>query len=333
MPRSRFRAAFTLVELLVVIAIIGILVGLLLPAVQAAREAARRMSCQNQVKQLALALHNFHDAYKKFPPGAEGAVLRKPNPAGTTTMIAGTSWLVYILPYIEQSALYARYDFAKRYNDNTTTPSGINNWSLGKTVLSSNYCPSGPQPTAYLDPNLPVRNQNVSTHYYGVMGPSGPSNPSTNVIGSTTFRYTVGNANANGSWSAHGVLSHYQDNPGSVSTKRQVRIGDIIDGTTNTLLIGEMSMMLPSGLNQYRTWIRGNTGGSGATKNVRFPINSTFYNGSTNFNDISFGSNHTGGAQFALSDGSVRFVAQTIDLPLYIAWASINSGEVAPMNE
>lgn len=321
MPVGRFRSAFTLVELLVVIAIIGILVGLLLPAVQAAREAARRMSCQNQVKQIALALHNSHDTYKKFPPGAEGAVYPKPNPTSSTTTIVGTSWLVHILPYIEQANLYAKYDFTQAYNS-------VNNGLFGANIVPTYYCPSGPAPTRYLDPNANMTTA-VTTHYYGVMGPGGLTNPTTMTMGSNTYSYTIGSANANGAWSAHGILSHYQETTGSVSTNRRVRMGDIIDGTSNTLMVGEISKTPPGTLNQYRAWTRGNNGGSGTTKNVLYPINSTFYNGSNNFNDISFASEHTGGCQFALGDGSVRFVSQTVDLTIYRAMASMNSGEVA----
>ena len=80
--------------------------------------------------------------------------------------------------------------------------------------------------------------------------------------------------------------------------------------------------------NAYRSWVRGNNGGSGATKNVTYPINSTWYNGSNNFNDMSFGSNHTGGAQFLMGDGTVRFISQNIDLSLYKGLASKGSGEV-----
>src|SRR5262245_46471154 len=114
--RRTHRRGFTLIELLVVIAIIAILIGLLLPAVQKVREAAARMSCQNKLKQLGLALHNYHDANSKLPPGAQGAVYPKPNPTNTTTTIVGTSWIVFALPYVEQDNVYKQYRFDLPYN-------------------------------------------------------------------------------------------------------------------------------------------------------------------------------------------------------------------------
>jgi prepilin-type N-terminal cleavage/methylation domain-containing protein len=136
---SRSRLGFTLVELLVVIAIIGILVALLLPAIQAAREAGRRASCQNKLKQLSTGLHNFHDTNGTFPPGAEGNVLPFPNPPGnTTTVIVGTSWIVHVLPFIEQKGVYDLYRFDLAYNS-------VENGTLGRTTQTLK-CPSDSNP-------------------------------------------------------------------------------------------------------------------------------------------------------------------------------------------
>ncbi|MCI0359494.1 MAG: DUF1559 domain-containing protein [Planctomycetaceae bacterium] len=316
---------FTLVELLVVIAIIGVLVALLLPAVQAAREAARRSSCSNKLRQLAIALHNHHDTYLKFPPGAEANVLPKPNPTNTQSFIRGTSWIVYSLPFFEQQPLYDRYRFDLAYN------SVENGTTVGPVAVPTLHCPSGPDVKRYLDPNANVTT-NPSTHYYGVMGPGGNSDNHTITHGGATYTFRRGDAANNAAWSFHGILSQYRDEPGSISTGRVVRMAEITDGTTNTLMLGEISRDRPPSFTcsanfQYRSWIRGNNSGSGTTKNVKFPINSTYYNCSDNFNDISFMSHHPGGAQFALGDASVRFVPQTIDLVVYQLSASMGGGE------
>jgi prepilin-type N-terminal cleavage/methylation domain-containing protein len=329
--RARARA-FTLIELLVVIAIIAILIGLLLPAVQKIREAANRMSCSNKMKQLGLALHNYHDTNSTLPPGAQGRVLPKPTPAGNPTYIAGTSWIVFILPYIEQDNLYKLYRFDLPHND------PINGTGVGMNVVPTLYCPSGPGPKKYTDPNAGTSG-NPSTHYYGVMGPGGLTDNFPIVYNGITQTYRIGQAADNGAWSGHGMLSHFRDTPGSLSTQRLVKIADAIDGMSNTLMLGEIAVNLPPGqTNQYRSWIRGNTtangteaNGSATTKNVTYPMNSTFYNGSTNFNHISFASHHAGGCNFTLGDGSVRFMRQTIDLALYQVLASIDGGESAPL--
>jgi hypothetical protein len=227
---------------------------------------------------------------------------------------------VFTLPYIEQQSIRDKYDLTLAYNS-------VANGQVGGNIIPALYCPSGPPAKRHLDPNANVTT-NPTTHYYGVMGPGGLTNPT-----ATVPPYTVGSPNANGAWSAHGVLSHFQTTTGSVSTNRLVRIADIVDGTSNTLLLGEISVHLPTGqANQYRSWIRGNSSGSGTTKNVTYPINSTMYNGSNNFNDISFGSQHPGGCQFALGDGSVRFVSETINMVIYQGSASMNSGEVVSLD-
>jgi prepilin-type N-terminal cleavage/methylation domain-containing protein/prepilin-type processing-associated H-X9-DG protein len=323
------RHAFTLIELLVVIAIIAILIGLLLPAVQKIREAANRMKCTNHLKQIGLALHNYQDANGQLPPGAQENVLPSPNPPGNTTQfILGTTWLVFILPQIEQDNLYRQYDFTRAYNDAT----GVN-FNVGNTKVPTYQCPSGPNLLSGNGSEVFGGKTNASTHYYGVMGPSSRADPSLNTIGATTYSYRVGSSTSNGAWAWNGMLTQYRDSPGSISTNYTVRLTDATDGLSNTLMVGENSRSLPSTnpatLNHYRSWVRGNNGGSGTTKNVTFPINSTFYNGTDNFNDIGFGSNHSGGCNFGLGDGSVRFIKQSIDLSIYKAMASMNGGEVA----
>lgn len=308
-----------MIELLVVIAIIAVLIALLLPAVQQAREAARRTQCKNHMKQLGLALHNFHDVFQRFPPGAQEVVYKTPRI--DTTMIRGTSWLVFILPYVDQAPLYTKYDFTLAYG---TSPNPTN---VGANVIPGYYCPSGPPPKQYLDPNGGMTT-NPSTHYYGVMGPGGATNPTVNTYKGTAYNYVVGSPVNNAAYATDGILGQYRDTTGSVTTGYYGSFALILDGSTNTLLVAERSNSLPSGqTNDYRSWIRGQNGGSGATKNVTYPINSTFYNGSNNFNDISFGSNHVGGCHFTLGDGSVRFISQNIDMSLYKALASRQSGE------
>ena len=315
-------SGFTLVELLVVIAIIGILIALLLPAVQAAREAARRSSCQNNMKQLGLALHNFHDTFKHFPAGAQENVERQPNTV--SGYIKGTSWLVFILPFNEQQSVYDLYDFELPYTDE------VNN-AVGNIEIPGYKCPSGAKNrSTNAAEQTDDGTYNHTTHYYGVMGPSSRANPSVVTYNGNTYNYTVGNATTNGAYATDGVLGQYRDQAGSVTTKHYVDLAEILDGSSNTLMVAERSMNLPSGqTNDYRSWVRGQNGGSGTTKNVTYPLNSTFYSGGNNFNDISFGSNHPGGCNFILGDASGRFISETIDLNLYKCLASVKHREVA----
>jgi prepilin-type N-terminal cleavage/methylation domain-containing protein/prepilin-type processing-associated H-X9-DG protein len=322
---NRSRRGFTLIELLVVISIIAVLIGLLLPAVQKVREAAARTKCLNNLHQLGLALHAYHDANQQLPRGAEGSVAPTPipNPANQTQNIAGTSWLVFILPQMEQSPLYSQYHFYETYTS-------ANNLAVGNVQVPSYACPSGSKEK---DNNT----TNPTTHYYGVMGPGLPpgttSSPVQANVNGVTYSYPVnGTIPSNGAYSLLGMLPHYQSSFGN--RLGVVQFTDVIDGTSNTLMVGELSWTLPltspAPLNHYRSWIRGNNGGSGATKNISTPINSfTFYNGSTNFNDINFGSNHQGGTNFAMGDGSARFIKQTINMGVYMALSTIGGREVA----
>jgi prepilin-type N-terminal cleavage/methylation domain-containing protein len=294
--RSRRKpGGFTLIELLVVIAIIAVLIALLLPAVQQAREAARRTQCRNNLKQLGLALHNYHDTSLTFPPGG----FRQGTNIGT-----GMGWHVGILPYLDQAPMFNQFDFNAIGYTNAT------NLAVATKSPPGFYCPSG-QPNKGSSAEFAAGVPTNSVHYYGILGPKGAvtgANPARNYTIDTT-------ASGHGDFSLQGMMPR----------GRQRRMADVIDGTSNTLMIGEISWVAA---NMYRVWIRGCDGSPcGSTKNVLNGINTTPYNGSNNFNDVSFGSNHVGGAHFLNADGSVVFLSQNIDMGLYRALASLDGGE------
>lgn len=295
--------AFTLVELLVVIAIIGVLVALLLPAVQAAREAARRMKCQNNMKQLSLAILNYHDTFQVLPPGC--------------TKSNETSWHVHILPFIEQRALYEKFDFSKGdYTANNYVGRGAN--ALIK--VPAFLCPSSPaekmmQPDPPNHINAPDIVNGVypyTTHYYMNMGPKGQS-----VDGQT---YELRNE-GQGGFSQQGVCE--------VDSRYKLR--DITDGTSFTFLLGENSRHDPKLGSRFRSWMRGcDSNGKDhicGCRNFVNGINTPTPALSTVFNDIAMGSHHPGGANFSMCDGTVRFVSQNINLGVYKSTSSRNGGE------
>jgi prepilin-type N-terminal cleavage/methylation domain-containing protein/prepilin-type processing-associated H-X9-DG protein len=141
--KSRPRAGFTLVELLVVVAIIGILMAMLLPAVQQAREAARRSQCQNNMKQIGLAIHNFESTYKALPTGGEGTDFSVPANGGQTKF-SRTALFVALLPFIEHTDLYVQMDLTKSYRDTTVNSSGVSNASICQRDIATYLCPSNP---------------------------------------------------------------------------------------------------------------------------------------------------------------------------------------------
>jgi len=204
---------FTLVELLVVIAIIGILIALLLPAVQAAREAARRSQCTNNLKQLGLALHNHHDTYLRFPPG--GA--RDQPPFGKVETDWGSSWLVYILPFVEQKPLYDQWEF-----QNSSGVFSAHNMALINGLVIPGYaCPSSPLPTQWADQQH-GNTRRMAVHYVGVSGAAPGLIPN----------YTESRVNTvnNG-----GIVG----GGGFLFPNGKLRFADITDGTTNVLAASE----------------------------------------------------------------------------------------------
>jgi len=287
--------AFTLIELLVVIAIIAILVALLLPAVQQAREAARRSSCKNNFKQVALALHNYHDTHGVFPMGDGVATGGVSAPCWLRTGTIDRTlfgWGVHIFPYIDQ---------ANRYQNLTlNVPSQWvipDNFDPERTLgrIDQFLCPSDPQQgstTARLVTFSPVSEREFPrTNMAGVFG----SNDWTCQAGRN---YSVG-LNGNGMFYA-------------ISS---VRIRDVVDGTSNTLFVGEAT-----GNPGVSTGIRAYSYAGYNVLDTTFGINgTTSYPGRTptgtftwNFRRAGFSSFHTGGAHFALCDGSVRFISQNL---------------------
>ncbi len=317
---------FTLVELLVVIAIIGILIALLLPAVQAAREAARRTQCTNNLRQLALAAHNYHTAHATFPPGLNQFEFN------ASPRYRGTSLFVFLLPYLEQTSLGDRWD----YRQPVMNLQGGRE-ALAATVVSAFVCPSD------RIPENPVA-KGSDYHAVGSYGGNG---------GRRSFYPD--------SATIDGVF--HTTGPASVPSPFQppVAIEMITDGTSNTLLLGERSHYDPNyetfarwawvdSLKYLGPWaaIGGRRRISDVTMSAFAPINYRLpfdYDhrdsadppaGSADqfafYEDMrlcAWGSLHPGGANFAPADGSVRFLAETIDQETLEALSTRAGGEVA----
>ncbi|WP_013626695.1 DUF1559 domain-containing protein [Rubinisphaera brasiliensis] len=300
-PSNSSPNGFTLIELLVVIAIIAILVALLLPAVQQAREAARRSSCKNNLKQIGLALHNYHDTHGVFPPGTViHRELDLGNPGnncfvGTSTTGRGNSyapWTVLVLPYLEQAALYDSFNFESKFTTNPVDGQGnAVNHDLWDEVVDVYRCPS--------DPNSSQWAQRLN--YFGVAG-----------------------AGSQHQCRATSDTSRGHDTRGLLFFNSKMQMRDVTDGTTNVFLVGET---------RYQTFNRtdGKNFGWASTANITHnwgmggtfaaaidPINS----GNLGVNghreqSRRFGSYHAGGCHFLMTDASVQFLSENMDLNVY----------------
>ena len=315
------RRGFTLIELLVVIAIIAILVALLLPAVQQAREAARRSQCKNNLKQLVLAMHNYHDSYQVLP------INYGDNVAGEKTF--GHSWITMLLPYFDQGPLYATIDFNANLDGQqpmnlagaTPTAGQIGNFAVAQKTLQAVICPSD---ATNGRGRLTGRDNMIGGVAYGVTDYKscagsnwgwGNFNPVTSPSGpfpNSTQGLDQGNGVICRGWTGP-VVNGFKD---------------ITDGTSNTFAIGEA---LP-GYATHNMWYYHNeaTATCGVPLNYPNVVNTTIVPSDWP-NNYSFMSFHDGGAHFAMADGSVKFVSQVIDIGLYRALATIQGREAVSL--
>lgn len=311
--KSMKRLGFTLIELLVVIAIIAILIALLLPAVQQAREAARRTQCKNNLKQIALALHNYEGTHGVLPHALWGGGRGQPFADN------GFGWMVSILPYVEQTALFQLINpqgqpgifnaamIAQFYPGNTIIPGG-------NTIVPGYVCPSSAFPQ-------------IVPATYSVSGAPAGAIPADKIeaIGYATSSYKA----AGGSNSGDFGMMHKNSEGGGV------RFRDVTDGLSNTIMVGESTYcstdvsasnrplgVAPTEFRDWPIWIgTGNQSDESVRINGRY---NSVINGRTSFNRMFLVSNddnafsyHVGGAQFALGDGSVRFISENIDVRTY----------------
>ncbi|MCA9037949.1 MAG: DUF1559 domain-containing protein [Planctomycetaceae bacterium] len=348
------RRGFTLIELLVVIAIIAILIALLLPAVQQAREAARRTQCKNQLKQLALACHNYHDTYSMFPmsTNADGS-LDPPTPPGNNNntppghqinqvaRLNHRGW-IGVLPFIEQSALFNSINTSGAtgsYNraghpelaGNLADPYLNGNSQYVSKSLSAFLCPSDPGATHYTGP---------SANY--VISPQAAANGQYAPLISYDFSVQRYSSQMN-LWSIRGKNTRRMFGMQSNS-----RIRDVTDGTSNTVMLLEATREVKNGINQswgHAKWVGNgidlavsntNTTSAPGFRKINYwtccpwwgtPNSSTIADG--RLRDWgTVGSLHVGGAQAALGDGSVRFLSENADGTVLNNLAFIADGNI-----
>jgi len=309
MQPIRRRRGFTLIELLVVIAIIAVLIALLLPAVQQAREAARRTQCKNNLKQIGLALHSYHDTFGAFPPGYV---------VGAVTTNAGYAWSAMILPNMDQAALYNSINFS-------AVPAGSVVLSL-----SAWKCPSDPLSDGY-------SNYNSASTTSGTCSLPAYNSPSTCVAGGGSWNpsamaASTGSVKANymGNY-GNGNLAPSPGN-GIFFINSKIAIRDMVDGTTSTFLAGERQQGLGNGtlgvsvpdqtavvnMGVVTLSNQSNSGGQVLFSGITLPQQSS----------SGTGSNHIGGCHMLLGDGSVRFVSVNVNLTTYQNVCSRNDGNV-----
>ncbi|MBI3468309.1 MAG: DUF1559 domain-containing protein [Planctomycetes bacterium] len=289
LPPRTARAAFTLVELLVVIAIIGILIALLLPAVQAAREAARRMQCGNHLKQLGLALHNYHSTHNKLPPGwmadpVDGLPTDAPH-------YSRYGWTARIMPYLEQTSVYNQLGVDNDLARDLEVPSLLAAMQLPQPNWR---CPSDVGPVLNAD----------------------------RALQGTVRTFSVALSNYVGAYTSGGLANAAFPFNGTFDLNSKISLKDFLDGSSNTIVIGERAYQA-NGVSPHAATLWGTRGTAVANTNrvgnISFTgkgmINSVDESNSTlqNSSRMGLSSSHPGGVQVVFADGSIRFLSETID--------------------
>ena len=339
--RATSRHGFTLIELLVVIAIIAVLIALLLPAVQQAREAARRTQCKNNLKQIGLALHNHHDTYLRFPPG--GAMDQQPmganlNPGSGSAW--GSSWMVYILPYIDQANIYTGWQFS----GNSGAFNATNNALIAGKEIPGYNCPSSPLPRI----KATSATSATTATYVGISGAVNGLIP-----GFTETRYNA--------LPAGGIIG----GGGVMPPNGKINFRDLTDGSTNVIAISETGDYIYDNTGAKRDWrpaqpwgwILGvkspnlpnttapnfdNAGGDNRSPNlvtIRYSSNKRGFVDDVTNTGVGNGGNyqggntpmnsaHVGGVHALLADGSVRFLSDSLGLDTLAKLATRDDGQL-----
>ena len=303
-PRSRFATGFTLIELLVVIGIIGIITSLLLPAVQASREAARKMSCTNHLRQLTLAIHNYESAFTMMPPGSYH------------TTPDGFSWgmAAYLLPFIEQTSAGETIDFANpECGDHIKSLQ-----SLGKPDPSSQAF------ELLLCPSDPLAAQSV------LSGPTGPIPDSgdVGVLHPTNYLGMAGSNDSNitGTYAGCGGM---EDGNGMMFSRSFRRFRDVLDGTSNTIILGERGIPFDLG------WGWPMCGGSECEHYVSSTlglIQGNLQPAEYFIHNQHYWSHHPGGCHLSMVDGSTRFFSNSTDYQTYLDLSTRAGKEVISLD-
>jgi prepilin-type N-terminal cleavage/methylation domain-containing protein len=339
------RDGFTLIELLVVIAIIAVLIGLLLPAIQKVREAANRITCANNLKQMGIAEHMFHDSHGKFTCSWD---YEQPK-AGVRATGVSSSWGDYLLPYIEQDALYQQYNFNLLSYVSPSITTANPNPAVVSTKLKVFICPSSPNQgrlytfpvPANVLPGMPAGTFTGATSDYSAI--TGVRNW-TQLVAPTAAETNLVDIGQR-----QGILRGTTQDASILSSfAPQMGIADVTDGLSNTFMICELAgrpdvynakrQIIAQGVNPGAGWGDGFNGehwpngtsfDGNADSTGNIPVGTCLINCS-NYQSRGFYSFHTGGCNFLVGDGSVRYVSSNASLRVIVFMITSQRGEVVP---